>query len=464
VLVRFRKSASEENITQCLSSADATTISIIEELGVWVVNIPYGKVAESIAIISTCPEVRYVEPNYMASAADTIPSDPFWNWQYGLSNIHAFQGWDYSTGSTAVTIAIVDSGVDLDHPDLSSKIVSGYNAFNDSSNANDDHFQSHGTHVAGIAAATSNNGIGVTGVSWGARIMPVKVLNSFGLGPLSIVAKGIVWATDHGAQVINLSLGITSDSPTLQDAINYASGHGVVLVAAAGNDTTTANLRYPAQYPNVIAVGAVDSGNNRTASSNYGPELDLVAPGQLIYSTITGSYGYLSGTSMAAPYVSGLAAVLYGMPGNSSSALVTTQMESSAADLGLPGFDNEYGFGLIQMDRALMLVPMPARTISPAGAGGGNLFSNPGVATFALGPTNTSTNTPTASPSATSLPDTASPTASITPTIQPSPTLEKQQARKRNLPEWQLPCAGLIFILAGLLLIWAMRGKKGRKF
>jgi thermitase len=453
VLVRFKKSATDESILQCLSPADAAVLSSIEELNVRVVQIPFGKVAESITAISVCPQVRYAEPNYMASIADTIPSDPNWSLQYGLVNIRAPQGWDYSTGSTAVTIAILDSGVDLSHADLAAKIVPGYDFVNGDSIPQDDN--GHGTHVAGIAAASGNNGIGIAGVSWGARIMPIKVLNAGGNGSFADVAAGIIWATNNGSQIINLSLGGASASTVLQDAVNYADGKGVLLVAAAGN-TGINFILYPARYPNVIAVGAVDSTNNHAGFSNYGPELDLVAPGAAIYSTTIGGYGYNSGTSMAVPYVSGLAAILRGI--NSSPASITSEMESTALDLGAAGFDVSYGFGLIQLDTALKLALPPAPIIH---SGGGNLFSVPGPPTFIVNVTNTYT--PTASPTATStlLPPTIQPTVSVTLTeVQASPTHQKQPMRVQSLHSWQLPCAGLAFLLAGLLLLWAMRRRQ----
>ncbi len=363
VVVRFRKNATAEKIQQCLSSAGASILSSIEELKVLVVNVPSGMVAEAISVLSTCPEVRYAEPNYLAFIADTIPSDPNWILQYGLISIRAPQGWDYSTGSSAVTIAIIDSGVDLNHPDLVGKIVAGYDFVNNDAIAQDDN--GHGTHVAGIAAASANNGYGVVGVSWGARIMPVKVLNAGGGGSFADVADGIIWAADHGAQVINLSLGGASSSTVLQDAVNYAYGKGVILIAAAGN-TGSGTVLYPARYPNVIAVGAVDNTNNHTGFSNFGPELDLVAPGASIYSSVIGGYGYKSGTSMAAPFVAGLAAILRGYPAGSSPDAIAFEMESTALDLGVSGVDNLYGYGLIQMDSAIRLVyEAPTPTFTP---------------------------------------------------------------------------------------------------
>ncbi|CAG0992104.1 partial serine protease, partial [Anaerolineae bacterium] len=468
ILVRFKKSASEESILRCLSSWGAVTLYTIEELNVQVVQVSSGKVSESIAVISSCPEVRYAEPNYTVSIADTIPSDPGLGAQYGLVNIRAPQGWDYSTGSSSVTIAILDTGVDLGHADLAGKIVPGYDFVNDDSVPQDDN--GHGTYAAGIAAAIGNNGVGVAGVSWGARIMPVKVLNAGGGGFFADTADGIVWATDYGAQIINLSLGGVSPSTVLQDAVDYAYGKGVLLVAAAGNDNGT--IRYPARYPNVVAVGAVDGLNNRAWNSNYGAELDLVAPGVNIYSTTIGGYGYDSGTSMAAPYVSGLAAILYGIPGNGSSALVTSQMESSALDLGPAGFDVYHGFGLIQMDSAIkMAIPTMATPtqefVSSQGdpANINESFFMPGATP--LNTIGTNTNTPTASLTLDSStlapsPTTTQPANSTTPSpeVQALSIQQEQNNSVQSSLEWQLPCAGIAFLLAGLLLLWTVRKKR----
>ncbi len=458
ILARFKKSASAEEASQCLFSAQAKALYAIEGLDIWVAQVPNGAVADALAVISSCPQILYAEPNYVVFAADTFPSDPGFGLQYGLTNIRAPQGWDYSTGSASVTIAIVDSGVDLTHPDLAAKITPGYDFVNDDSFPQDDHFQSHGTHVAGIAAASSDNGAGVAGVSWGARIMPLKVLDPIGFGFLSDVADAIVWAANHGAQIINLSLGSVSDSLALQDAVNYASGRGILLIAAAGNSGASPPL-YPARYANVVAVGAVDNLNNRLATSNFGTELDLVAPGWMIYSTFrSGGYGYNSGTSMAAPFVSGLAAVLYGIAGNNSAALVRSQMESSALDLGTPGFDVYHGFGLIQMDSALRL----ALPESPR-PGGGLALPLPRAPTFDL--KFTATSTPTALPTETgTFPPSFTPYASKTPTFTPtpSPAALKAEARAQSV-SWQLPCAGGAFVLAGLLLLWAAQRKKTRR-
>jgi thermitase len=467
VLVRFKKSATDESILECFSSSNAVVLSSIEELNAWEAKVPFGKVAESISAISNCPNIRYAEPNYIATIADTIPSDPNWGLQYGLVNIHAPQGWDYSTGSSAVTIAIVDSGVDLSHADLAAKIVPGYDFVNGDNIPQDDY--GHGTHVAGIAAAIGNNGLGISGVSWGARIMPIKVLDSGGGGNFANVAAGIIWATDHGAQVLNLSLGGNSPSTVLQDAVNYAYGKGVVLVAAAGNSAPNPIL-YPASYPNVIAVGAVDSANNHATSSNSGPELDVVAPGVSIYSTVPGGYNYLSGTSMAAPYVAGLAAILRGFPGGYSPDAIEFEMESTAMDLGVAGRDNVYGYGLIQMDRAIQLVYPKPTTVPPLQRTQDNQFFQPGgygitltkPSTIAT-PTSTPTQPPSLTPTNTS---TAMPTLTYMPITQAEDGTDVYAQDKKHkfvFSFYFIPCLGIFLILFGLWLFYVAAHKKENK-
>ncbi|MCP4143323.1 MAG: peptidase S8, partial [Chloroflexi bacterium] len=321
IIVRFAPSTGDAQAAAsvCFVNEQVEISSEIAALGASLLKISSGSVAEAIARAENCPHILFAEPNYYLYAVDTVPNDPNWVNQYGLNNIRAPQGWDTTTGSASVVIAIVDTGVDLTHPDLASKIIAGYDFVNNDAVAQDDN--GHGSHVAGIAAAASNNAAGVAGTSWGARIMPVKVLNASKSGTFANAAAGIIWAADNGAHIINLSLGGKSHSAIFQNAIDYAYGKGVVIIAASGNnDAACPVFCYPALYPNVIAVGATDAGNNIASFSNFGPALDLVAPGVNIYSTGVGSYFYDSGTSMSAPYVSGLAAILRGIPGSGSPA------------------------------------------------------------------------------------------------------------------------------------------------
>ncbi|MFN8534931.1 MAG: S8 family serine peptidase, partial [Dehalococcoidia bacterium] len=343
------------------------------------------------------------------------PNDPAYpGQQYGLQKIRAPFGWAYSTGDEAVIVAVVDTGVDLNHPDLTAKIVDGYDFVNNDPTAQDD--QGHGTHVAGIAAGISNNGVGVAGVSWGARIMPVKVLDSGGSGYTSDVAAGVTWAADHGAKVINLSLGSSSPSVTLETAVNYATNRGALVVAAAGNGGNSVP-NYPGAYANVVAVAATDSNNARASFSTYGGFVDIAAPGVGVYSTVPtgscdlcapGGYLSLSGTSMATPHVAGLAAVLAGLPQYGTPALVRSAIEGTPLDLGTGGRDDYYGHGLIQLDAAIRFL-----------AGDGSTPTPQSTATRTATPTTTLTPAASATPSPTSPPATATQTRTPLP---PTPT------------------------------------------
>ena len=341
---------------------DSTSIELAK-IGVVIMDVPADQVSQIKKDLKADPDVIYVETDGEVQALDVFPNDTNFGSQYGLFRIHAPQGWEISTGSPSVTIAVVDSGVDAFHPDLVMKVLPGTD-FIDGDNLPQDDY-GHGTHVAGIAAASSNNSTGVAGVSWGAQILPVRVLNAVGDGNYANLSAGIIWSVDHGAQIINLSLGGLLPNDTLKTAVDYAINHGVMLIAAAGNDAS-GNLRYPARYPAVIAVGSTNSLDQRSGFSNYGTGLDLVAPGEAIFSTNPGGgYGNRTGTSMSTPYVSGLAAILWGMAGMPGPQRVESIMEQSALDLGSTGWDAEYGFGLIQMDAALLTRINPTRPKSP---------------------------------------------------------------------------------------------------
>lgn len=459
VIVRLRGNTSEAAIEQCAAAMNGSIVSDIDELHVVVLSIPEERVAQSLFEAATCPGLVYAEPNYLVSISDVVPSDPGWSNQYGLTSIRAPQGWELATGSSAITIAILDSGIDLNHLDLGSKLVGGIDLVNNDNIPQDDN--GHGTHVAGIAAASSDNGVGVAGVSWGARLMPIKVLNAAGNGTYADVANGIIWATDHGAHVINLSLGGGSPSQLLEDAVDYAVSKGVLLVAATGNSGTNLVL-YPAHYSNVVAVAASDASNAHAAFSNYGPEVDLAAPGVAIYSTAPGGYGLRNGTSMATPYVSGLAAILLGLPGNTSPSAVKQQMQNTALDLGSAGFDDFFGHGLIQMDAAIQAVGVIATKTSNPGASNNtsaSLLAAPGgfvqiptlTPTETLTPVLTFTETATVHPDATS---TTSPDASSTPTAEVVALEATELQTSSRIPGWLLPCAGILFILLGILLFW----------
>jgi thermitase len=267
--------------------------------------------------------VVWASPNgYMSAAFD--PNDPYFHdgHQWGPQKIDCPQAWDIGRGAADVVIAIDDTGVDYDHPDLQSKIqLPGYSAFNGGSDAHDDY--GHGTHCAGIAAAITNNAVGIAGVCVDCRILPVKVLDNLGGGSWDTVAAGVIWATDHGAHVISQSIQGGGGEAVLENAMNYAYLHNVVLVSAAGN-WGSETYSYPGAYDVGIAVAASDPDDSRASFSNYGSWVDVAAPGAAIYSTMptyivtlnyygySTYYDYMDGTSMACPHVAGLAGLLVG--------------------------------------------------------------------------------------------------------------------------------------------------------
>jgi thermitase len=289
------------------------------------------------------PGVRYVEPNYLAFAFAT-PNDPYFSQQYGPQRIQANLAWDIWQPQRTVYIAIIDTGIDSNHPDLTNKMrrhangaVYGYNTLDNTTNALDDN--GHGTHCAGIAAAEINNGVGIAGVAaWNpnvansrayVQLMPVKVLSSSGSGTLDAVARGITWAADNGAHILSLSLGAGAGSQQLQDAVNYAWTRGCLVVAAAGNGGSS-SPNYPAYYTNCIAVAATDSSDRLASFSQYGSWVDIAAPGVGILSTIPNNrYASYDGTSMACPHVAGAAAVLWSHNPSLTNAQLRSALETN---------------------------------------------------------------------------------------------------------------------------------------
>jgi subtilisin family serine protease len=266
---------------------------------------------------------------------------------WGVSRVGADKIWDKTTGS-GVIVAVIDTGVQLDHADLSANIGSGFDFVNNDNQAYDDN--GHGTHVAGIVGA-SNNGEGTVGPSNSARLMPIKVLNASGYGYLSDVAKGIYYAVDNGARIINLSLGTTQDTVVLREAVRYAGQRGVLVVAAAGNSYGQSCM-YPAAYAESICVVATDKDNKLASFSNVGGELS--APGVSNYATYLGNrYAYLSGTSMATPHISGAAATLFSFCSACSTTEIRQLLRDTAVDLGSAGRDGLFGYGLVDLVAAI---------------------------------------------------------------------------------------------------------------
>ena len=313
----------------------------------------------------------YVEPHYLYMTNETgidmgldtgldtslddtplIPNDMlFSEYQWNLPIIETTRGWKLAKGNNDVIVAVVDTGVDLQHPDLKGRLLKGYNVQSPDDDPTDD--VGHGTHVAGIIAANVNNNEGIAGMTWNGKILPVKALDQTGAGTTYSVAQGIIWATDNGAKVINMSLGNYADAQFLHEAIKYAYDRDVVLVAATGNDNTE-RPGYPAAYPEVLSVSATDYNLRKASFSNYGDYVDVMAPGESIASTYPDNqYAALSGTSMACPHVTALAALIRSINPDLKNTEVMDIIRNNVIDLGDSGHDKYYGYGQIDVYAAL---------------------------------------------------------------------------------------------------------------
>ncbi len=391
LLVKFKESVITSIAADVLAEYGATTLANLYASPVQLVQVPEGKELALVEMLNADPRVDYAEPDYIYWAFGA-PNDPHFSKQWAhTERMQSAAAWDISTGSNTVMIAVIDTGIDETHPDLAAKIVAGYDFVENDANPHD--LNGHGTHVAGIAAAIANNSVGVAGMSWGARIMPVRVLNAVGSGTNSGITNGITWAYQHGAKVLNLSLGGPTYSTSMQDAVTAATNAGSLVIAAMGNcraagvGCPTANpTAYPAAYSNVVAVAATNLNDTYAYYSQYGSHCDIAAPGGAmtylhdpggIYSTLptysvdmTGdgfslNYDYLQGTSMATPYVSGLAALIWSVTPSFTPAQVQQVMETTAVDLGAPGWDATYGHGRINALAALQSISLTAPTLSP---------------------------------------------------------------------------------------------------
>ena len=304
------------------------------------------------------PTVEAVEYNYLSKPV-AAPNDPSFDKQWGLEKIEAPRAWEEARGEGA-RVAVVDSGIDQNHPDFRGQVAAQKDFINNDPVAEDQNPYSHGTHVAGTVAAVTDNGAGVASTCPDCQLLVAKVYKDRALD--FDVADGIVWSADNGAEAINLSLGKPSESRFLKTAIDYASNRGSLVVAAAGNSNNRVK-NYPAAYPNVIAVSATNRADEKAGFSTFGDWVDVAAPGDGILSTVRGGYGYSSGTSMASPHVAGLAGILAGegLPASK----IRQRIESTAVDLGPRGKDPYYGHGRINA-RSALGIPRGPQTSKPA--------------------------------------------------------------------------------------------------
>lgn len=366
ILVKFRDSAGAAGVLRPHGLTDGPDVG---STGAHLITVPAGKELQLVEALGRNPVVEYAEPDYVVTPAS---DDTYFPSQYALQNtgqsftntagtvtvpagttdadVDAVEAWTVATG-TGIKVAVLDSGVALDNPDITPKVVARVNYT--TSRSNDDNY-GHGTHVAGIVAATANNGIGVAGVCPGCSILAGKILSDTGAGSSSGLANGVNWAVKNGAQVINMSLAVGA-SATLETAVNNAWNAGVVLVAAAGNGGNT-SMNYPGAYPNVIAVGATDNNDKKASFSTYGAWVDVAAPGVSVYSTFPNhkfvlareynrSQGYDigSGTSMASPIVAAVAALARSTNPGGTPSDIRAKVESTTDTVGAIGTDWAHG-------------------------------------------------------------------------------------------------------------------------
>jgi serine protease len=372
VLVGFIDVINGTIITEC----GGTLQESVYEIATALVKVTPGSEDGFINAVTKYTKVKFAERNGYCTT-QYVPADPgyqYQKWNYEL--VKAPKAWDVTRGSSSITIAVIDSGVNATHPDLNANVVGGYDFVNKDSDPSDD--LGHGTCVAGIIAAEMDNPgedplNDGTGIAPACRIMPVKVMNATGSGKVWNITLGIIYAAINGANIINLSLGRNTPSYTLHEACDYAYFiKRRLLVAAAGNGNPGQPVVcYPARYESVIAVSAIDANAQRASYSNYGSEIELCAPGggdlnndgdcddanEYVYSTLlSGGYGgagFAFGTSMAAPHVSGVAALVWSVYGSLTNEQVRELLRTTADDLLTPGWDPQTGYGLVNAEAVL---------------------------------------------------------------------------------------------------------------
>ncbi len=322
-------------------------------------------VHSAVQRLQRTPGVEIAEPNYIYHATATT-NDPMLGQLWGHAKVGAQAAWDQSQGQD-VLVAVIDTGVDYNHPDLQGRVVKGPDLAGNDSDPMDD--QGHGTHVAGTIAATANNNAGIAGIAYKSKILAIKVLGRDGSGDTSKIANGILKAAEMGAKVINLSLGGPQSSSVLQSAVDKATQQGALVVVASGNENTS-RPSYPAAYPNALSVGSTTTSDARSSFSNYGSTVDIAAPGSDILSTTEKTYKKLSGTSMASPHVAAGAAVLLGK----NPALTNKQLREILSSTGdtVSGFSNSavkrmnLVKALAEVGSTAPTVPTPSDTESPS--------------------------------------------------------------------------------------------------
>jgi thermitase len=350
LIVHHRKGMNPTAAEQTLAVFGARVLDRLPELEISLIQVPEGREDAMAEALRRSGQFEDVEPDYLAEPGGT-PNDPNYSSEWHLARIQAPGAWSLSTGLTSTIIAVVDSGVDSTHPDLQGKIVPGWSFISKNSDTHD--VLGHGTAVAGTAAAATNNSLGVAGVAWNCKIMPLVVLNSSNYATYYDIASAITYAANHKVRIINVSIAGTSASSTLQNAVNYAWNLGSVVFAAAANNSSS-SPRYPAACVHAIGVTATNKDDTFCSFSNYGSWIFLSAPGNSILTTSRGGgYQYWWGTSLATPVAAGVAALVLSRNPRLTATGLRTLLQHTSNDLGTGGFDTRFGWGRVNAYRAV---------------------------------------------------------------------------------------------------------------
>ncbi len=363
ILVRPKAGFSEKSLKAVYTQQGAMEAGVIQQINVRLIHVPEDRLTTVVDALKHNPNIQFAEPDYLL-APTVIPNDPYYGQEYHLTKIAAPAAWDYSIGSSAVTIAILDSGIDSTHPELASLLVPGWNFYDNNSDLTD--VTGHGTAVAGVASALGNNGAGVAAVTWACRIMPLRIASTNGSASSSATASALTWAADHGARVANISYGNVTKITAINTAAQYFQSKGGVVTASAGNSATFDST----ENPLFLLVSATDQNDVLASWSNTGNNIDLAAPGVNVVTTASGGgYASGSGTSFSAPIVAGVAALVISANPSLSATQVQDLLKNNADDLGSPGWDTSYGWGRVNAAKALaaaLAAPAaPADTTAP---------------------------------------------------------------------------------------------------
>ncbi len=361
LLVQPYPGADAQSLLELYAQAGVVVVDELPDIELAVLEVPDGDLVGAGAELSDSGLIETVQKNYIFEA-QALPDDPLFGGQPHLRQIFAPEAWELTVGHENIIIAVVDTGVDADHPDLEEKVIDGWNFFDDSPDYSD--VAGHGTQVAGVAAAMTDNAIGVAGVAWESPILAVRVTDDRGRATGRHIAAGILWAAAHDASVINVSFAPLWSDRVVRAAAQTAFHRGCLVVISAGN--AGGSTKAPG-YPEALFVGAID-GNQRIAFfSDSGPFVDLVAPGTGVRTTRMGAgYGFANGTSFSAPIVSGVAALAWSINPDLRPASIMNAVLGSAVDLGSPGKDSIYGLGAL--DAAAAVAQAEMKTYLPDNA------------------------------------------------------------------------------------------------